>query len=40
MTAVENIAALVCQSNKHSKQEHLFLGDVLDFQIYCCISAV
>jgi hypothetical protein len=40
MTAVENIAALVCQSNKLSKQEHLFLGDILVFQIYCCVSVV
>jgi len=40
MTAVENIAALLCQSNILSKQEHLFVGDVLDFQIYCCVSAV
>jgi hypothetical protein len=34
MIAVENIAALVCQKNKLSKQEHLFLGEILDFQIY------
>jgi hypothetical protein len=40
MTAVENIAAFLCQNNKLSKQERLFLGDVLDFQIYCCISAI